>query len=82
VDFDLQALAELKKKRQQTLAKRSAAEIAADRAESPFGVACQGRTFEPKILAAILQPLPLGHPPQIGGAGIAGQHLNTHEDNA
>ena len=34
VDFDLQALAELKKKRQQTLAKRSAAEIAADRAKA------------------------------------------------
>ena len=34
VDFDLQALAELKKKRQQALAKRSAAEIAADRAKA------------------------------------------------
>ena len=40
VDFDLQAIAKLKKKRQEALAKRSASEVAADRAkeeERKFG---------------------------------------------
>ena len=58
------------------------AEISPNRTEGPLGIAGQGGTFEPEIPPTVLQPLPLGHAPQIGRTGIAGERLHTHEDDA